>query len=64
MSTPSSHVRPKPDKVSASIVDDVLKYKIDSKLVLDTARNCLIDTLDCGLEALICSKPNHSYPII
>ena len=55
MSTPSSHVRPKPDKVSASIVDDVLKYKIDSKLVLDTARNCLIDTLGCGLEAL-------SYP--
>jgi len=55
MSAPISNVRPKPDKVLVSIVDYVLKYKIDSKLALDTARNCLIDTLGCGLEAL-------SYP--
>jgi 2-methylcitrate dehydratase len=33
----------------------VLGYRIDSALALDTARNCLIDTLGCGLEAL-------SYP--
>jgi len=52
MSAPISNVRPKPDKVLVSIVDYVLKYKIDSKLALDTARNCLIDTLGCGLEAL------------
>jgi len=55
MSAPISNVRAKPDKVLVSIVDYVLKYKIDSKLALDTARNCLIDTLGCGLEAL-------SYP--
>ena len=55
MSAPISNFRPKPDKVLVSIVDYVLKYKIDSKLALDTARNCLIDTLGCGLEAL-------SYP--
>src|SRR6202045_1961844 len=52
MSAPISNVRPKPDKVLVNIVDYVLKYKIDSKLALDTARNCLIDTLGCGLEAL------------
>ena len=28
------------------------KYKIKSSLAYDTARNCLIDTLGCGLEAL------------
>jgi 2-methylcitrate dehydratase len=55
MSAPLSNVRPKPDKVLVDIVDYVLDYKIDSKLALDTARNCLIDTLGCGLEAL-------SYP--
>ena len=55
MSASISSVRPKPDKVLVNIVDYVRKYKIDSKLALDTARNCLIDTLGCGLEAL-------SYP--
>ncbi len=28
------------------------KYKIKSDLAYETARNCLIDTLGCGLEAL------------
>jgi 2-methylcitrate dehydratase len=55
MSVPTSNVRPEPDRVLVNIVDYVLKYKIDSTLALDTARNCLIDTLGCGLEAL-------SYP--
>src|ERR1700754_5017968 len=50
-----SNVRPDPDKVLVDIVDYVLNYKIDSALALETARNCLIDTLGCGLEAL-------SYP--
>ncbi len=52
MSAPISNVRPEPDRVLVDIVDYVLDYKIDSTLALDTARNCLIDTLGCGLEAL------------
>lgn len=52
MSAAISNVRPKSDKVLVDIVDYVLKYKITSKLAYETARNCLIDTLGCGLEAL------------
>ena len=52
MSSPVSNVRPAPDKVLVDIVDYVLDYKVESKLAYDTARNCLIDTLGCGLEAL------------
>ena len=52
MSAPISNVRPEPDRVLVDIVDYVLNYQIDSELALDTARNCLIDTLGCGLEAL------------
>src|ERR1700754_5211814 len=52
MSAAISNVRPKPDRVLVDIVDYVMKYKITSKLAYDTARNCLIDTLGCGLEAL------------
>jgi len=55
MSAPISNVRPDPDKVLVDIVDYVLNYSVDSTLALETARNCLIDTLGCGLEAL-------SYP--
>ena len=47
-----SNVRPKPDKVLVDIVDYVSKYKVTSKLAYETARNCLIDTLGCGLEQL------------
>jgi 2-methylcitrate dehydratase len=52
MSAPISNVRPEPDQVLVDIVDYVLDYRIDSDLAYDTARNCLIDTLGCGLEAL------------
>jgi 2-methylcitrate dehydratase len=52
MSAPISNVRPDPDQVLADIVDYVLDYQIDSRLALETARHCLIDTLGCGLEAL------------
>ncbi|ROR24835.1 2-methylcitrate dehydratase [Comamonas sp. BIGb0124] len=52
MSASISNVRPKPDQVLVDIVDYVTKYKIKSSLAYDTARNCLIDTLGCGLEAL------------
>jgi 2-methylcitrate dehydratase len=47
-----SNVRPKPDKVLVDIADYVIKYKPTGKLAYETARNCLIDTLGCGLEAL------------
>ncbi|UIF84626.1 bifunctional 2-methylcitrate dehydratase/aconitate hydratase [Cupriavidus sp. UYPR2.512] len=52
--TPSAQ-RPAPDQVLADIVDYVTRYEIKSGLAYDIARNCLIDTLGCGLEAL-------SYP--
>ena len=44
--------RPKPDQVLVDIARYVLDHKIDSTLAYETARNCLIDTLGCGLEAL------------
>ena len=55
MSSHISNVRPKPDQALLDIVDYVKKYKIKSDVAYETARNCLIDTLGCGLEAL-------SYP--
>jgi len=55
MSAASSNVRPKPDKVLVDIADYAASYRITSKEAFETARNCLIDTLGCGLEAL-------SYP--
>ena len=51
----SAHIpneRPAPDTVLTDIVDYVLNYEITSGLAYETARNCLIDTLGCGLEAL------------
>ena len=52
MSAHLSNVRPEPDAVLVDIVDYVLDYTVSSSLAYDTARNCLIDTLGCGLEAL------------
>jgi 2-methylcitrate dehydratase len=52
MSAPISNVRPPVDPVITDIVDYVLDYEISSDLAFATARNCLIDTLGCGLEAL------------
>ncbi|CAN5289944.1 bifunctional 2-methylcitrate dehydratase/aconitate hydratase [soil metagenome] len=52
MSAAISNVRPKTDGVITDIVDYVVGYKVKGKLAYDTARNCLIDTLGCGLEAL------------
>ncbi|MES2758690.1 MAG: bifunctional 2-methylcitrate dehydratase/aconitate hydratase [Pseudomonadota bacterium] len=43
------------DEVLVDIADYVLDYEITSDLAFDTAHNCLLDTLGCGLEAL-------SYP--
>jgi 2-methylcitrate dehydratase len=52
MSNQISNIRPEPDEVLVKIADYVLDYEIDSELAYETARNCLIDTLGCGLEAL------------
>lgn len=40
------------DKVIVDIVDYVESYEIKSDLAYETAWNCLLDTLGCGLEAL------------
>ncbi len=52
MSAPLSNVRPEPDQVLVDIADYVIDYEVRSPLAYETARNCLIDTLGCGLEAL------------
>ena len=46
------NIRPEYDSVISEIVDYVINYEISSDLAMDTARNCLIDTLGCGLLAL------------
>lgn len=57
--------RPEYDQVIQDIADYVINYKISSDEALDTARNCLMDTLGCGLLALRfpeCTK--HLGPIV
>ena len=44
-----------PDQVLIDIADYVADFSVENKEAFNTARNCLIDTLGCGLEAL-------SYP--
>ncbi len=55
MTSHISNIRPQPDQVLVDIADYVAHRSIHSSLAYDTARNCLIDALGCGLEAL-------SYP--
>src|SRR5271170_7452840 len=52
MSIQVSGERPPYDQVLIDIADYVDSYSIESELAYTTARNCLIDTLGCGLEAL------------
>ncbi len=52
MSIHTSGERPPFDQVLIDIADYVYSYTIESELAYTTARNCLIDTLGCGLEAL------------
>jgi 2-methylcitrate dehydratase len=52
MSTHSSNIRPKPDKVLTDIADYVAGFRINSNEAYNTARLCLMDTLGCGLESL------------
>ena len=57
--------RPAPDSELVAIADYVADYDVDSSEAFDTARNCLIDTLGCGLLALRfpeCTK--HLGPIV
>ncbi|MCK5893786.1 MAG: bifunctional 2-methylcitrate dehydratase/aconitate hydratase [Endozoicomonadaceae bacterium] len=57
--------RPDYDQILQDIADYVLNYHIESEEALDTARNCLMDTLGCGLLALRfpeCTK--HLGPIV
>ena len=51
MSSPISNIRPEPDAVLSDIAAYVSDYIVESREAYDTARNCLIDTLGCGLEA-------------
>ena len=44
--------RPDPDTVLVDIANYVCDYTIDSDEAIDTARNCLMDTIGCGLLAL------------
>jgi len=57
--------RPEYDEVIQKIADYVLDFNIESNEAWDTARNCLMDTLGCGLLALRfpeCTK--HLGPIV
>jgi 2-methylcitrate dehydratase len=57
--------RPDYDHVIQDIADYVLNFEVSSEEALDTARNCLMDTLGCGLLALKfpeCTK--HLGPIV
>ena len=57
--------RPDYDRVLQDIADYVLNYQVGSAPALDTARNCLMDTLGCGLLALRfpeCTK--HLGPLV
>jgi 2-methylcitrate dehydratase len=59
MSVHATGERPPYDQVLVDIADYVCSYTIESELAYVTARNCLIDTFGCGLEALeypACSK--------
>ncbi|GAB4116114.1 MAG: 2-methylcitrate dehydratase [Sideroxydans sp.] len=57
--------RPAPDQVLVDIAKYVCGFEIKSSEAYDTARNCLIDTLGCGLLALRfpeCTK--HLGPLV
>ena len=59
------NVRPDYDQVIQDFADYVIDYEIESVEAMDTARNCLMDTLGCGLLALRfpeCTK--HLGPLV
>lgn len=57
--------RPQPDKLLVQIAEYVANTEIESSEAYNTARNCLMDTLGCGLLALRfpeCTK--HLGPVV
>ncbi len=52
MGSPVSNVRPDPDQILVDIANYVCDFEINSEEAFDTSRNCLMDSLGCGLEAL------------
>ena len=59
------NTRPAPDQVLVDIAQYVCRMEIKSTEAYDTARNCLMDTLGCGLLALRfpeCTK--HLGPLV
>ena len=46
------NIRSGPDSLLVEIAEYITKQDINSELALSTARNCLIDTIGCGLLAL------------
>ena len=41
------------DQALQDIADYVIGFKVESEEALNTARNCLIDTIGCGLLACL-----------
>jgi 2-methylcitrate dehydratase len=56
--------RPDYDQVLQDIADYVLNYRIDSPDALDTARNCLMDTLGCGLLACVSLNAPSTWALV
>ena len=46
------NLRPDYDKVIKDISEYVINYEVNSRDAMETARNCLIDSIGCGLLAL------------
>ncbi|MGY4876640.1 2-methylcitrate dehydratase [Vreelandella aquamarina] len=63
--TVETNIRPDYDDELQKIADYVLSFNIENNEAWDTARNCMIDTLGCGLLALRfpeCTK--HLGPLV
>ncbi|GIS51542.1 MAG: hypothetical protein Ct9H90mP27_0330 [Gammaproteobacteria bacterium] len=45
------NVRPDPENELVKIADYVVGHEISSKEAMETAKNCLMDTLGCGFLA-------------
>jgi 2-methylcitrate dehydratase len=52
MQQDKSAKRPEPDAILIAIADYARGYSIKSAVAYDTARDCLMDTLACGFQAL------------
>lgn len=53
------------DQVLQDIADYVIDFKVESEEAINTARNCLIDTIGCGLLALKFSNcTRHLGPLV